>query len=203
MFWTEGQVFLPDLQLLNISDIFCAFWIINFLVWNFLYEKKTCPASISHTQNTALTVLLKFVFCITLPLHPYFLFLLILFCHLFFWPLSWTELSSSQGPRIFSQGASGSPCPPHQRAPISPPCQELGMLRAVQSCCSWGGNFCSPFLKAGLSLACSHSPCKPFLHVTGKNPALWNAVLSLVEFYVTFFPPQTNAIFWGLHYLDL
>lgn len=50
-----------------------------------------------------------------------------------------------------------------------PSCQELGMHRAAQSSCSQGGDFCSPFPKAGLSSASSHSPCKPFLHVRGKK----------------------------------
>lgn len=155
-------------------------------------RKPVLPVSGSHRIQHSL----KVVFC-TLPLHAYFLVFLILFCHYssdLFFLVRAAELSGAK--RVFSQSASGSLWPPHPRAPITPPCQELGMHRTAQSCCS-------PFPKAGLSSASSHSPCKPFLPVRGENPALWNAVLSLDEFYVTFLFPQINAIFWGFHYLDL
>lgn len=116
MSWAKGQGFLPHLQLLNISDIFCAFWIINFLVWNFLHEEKTCPACISHTQNTAFTVLLNLVFCIILPLHLILSHSLLSFILLTRFLARALEFSGAK--RVFSQSASGSLCPPHQRAPI-------------------------------------------------------------------------------------
>lgn len=153
------------------------------------------PVSGSHRIQHSL----KVVFC-TLSLHPYFLVFLILFCHYSSDPFFLVRAAELLGAkRVFSQSASGSLWPPHQRAPITPPCQELGMHRAAQSCYSCY----SPFPKAGLSSAFSHSPCKPFLHVRGENPALWNAALFLDAFYVTFLFPQINAIFWGFHYLDL
>lgn len=74
---------VPDLRLLNLSDIFCAFWIINFLLWNFLHEEKTCPACVRLTQNTALTqgcFLHSPLTCLLLSLSHSLL-------SLFFWPL--------------------------------------------------------------------------------------------------------------------
>lgn len=183
------------------------------------WERASCPY---RPCTEHISLLLKFIFCTTFLLHYHYLFFLIHVCHFFFWPLSWEKLSQTRALK-----AQKSHFPEYrwvivgqhpalltiqhqpfqmEAAPLTPSQQELGTYRAAQSCCSQGGGSCSPFPRAGLSLASSHSPCKPYLCVRGKkNPALWTRVLYLacILFYNFFFLIQINAIFWGFHSLDL
>lgn len=85
----------------------------------------------------------------------------------------------------------------------NPTLSRAGVHRAAQSCCSQGGNFCSPFPTAGLSSASSHSPCKPFLCVRWKKTCPLKCCSFSCCVLCYFFFSQINATFWGFHYLHL